>query len=193
MTKLLYLAAMAFLGLGLTIAQNTSPATDSSNSSKPPQAQSGSAATSSNPAEQNAHPKGRHHSQQGVPDTTVQDQQGSTTSATDPSGQDRRRSSTSKMGTTGSTPEPESTAPQTDRRPQTERQSTPQNGTPTDQQPNSSSSPTTPPQMTMNQTPGARAMATHTPDPGTCMNPASLQAGSDPNGTVSTPHPPNCD
>jgi len=29
----------------------------------------------------------------------------------------------------------------------------------------------------MNQTPAQRAAATHTPDPGTCMNPAALQTG----------------
>jgi cytoskeletal protein RodZ len=45
------------------------------------------------------------------------------------------------------------------------------------QQPNSSSSPSSPqPQAYPTQTPAARAAATHTPDPGTCMNPAALQA-----------------
>jgi hypothetical protein len=44
--------------------------------------------------------------------------------------------------------------------------------------------------LVMNGTPGARAMATHTPDPGTCMNPASLQNGQD--ATAQRPSP-NCD
>ncbi len=40
MTKLAYLAAMALLGLGLTMAQSSSPPSDSSNSSKAAQSQS---------------------------------------------------------------------------------------------------------------------------------------------------------
>jgi hypothetical protein len=57
-----------------------------------------------------------------------------------------------------------------------------------DQQPASSTTPSSPQLLT--QTPAARAAATHTPDPGTCMNPAALEptpAGTPPH------HGPPCD
>jgi hypothetical protein len=48
---------------------------------------------------------------------------------------------------------------------------------PSDPQPSSSISRSSPQsQAYLTQTPAARAVATHTPDPGTCMNPAALQA-----------------
>lgn len=185
MTKIVYLAAMALLGLGLTMAQNTSPASDSSNSSKPAQTQSGTATPgSADSSHANRKVPARHRSQQDqeqkVPDTTVRDQQSSTTSTTGVSGENKSQPSKSTMGTTGSTPATEEN-----------RQAEPQNGPPTDQQPNSSSSPTTPapPQMVMNSTPAARAAATHTPDPGTCMNPAAMGNGQATTGA----HAPNCD
>jgi spore germination protein GerM len=60
---------------------------------------------------------------------------------------------------------------------------------PSDQQPSSSTSQTSS-QAYLAQTPAARAVATHTPDPGTCMNPAALQAAE--NGNQPRPGPP-CD
>jgi len=62
---------------------------------------------------------------------------------------------------------------------------------PSDQQPSSSTSGSSPQaQAYLTQTPAARAVATHTPDPGTCMNPAALQAAE--NGNQPRPGPP-CD
>ncbi|MGA7459677.1 MAG: hypothetical protein WBW69_05595 [Candidatus Korobacteraceae bacterium] len=62
---------------------------------------------------------------------------------------------------------------------------------PSDQQPNSSTSSSSPQaQAYLMQTPAARAVATHTPDPGTCMNPAALQAAE--NSNQPRPGPP-CD
>jgi hypothetical protein len=179
MTKLFYLAAMALLGLGLTMAQNTTPASDSSNSSRPNQAQSSTANDSTTTSHSDSKVPARNHRQsdrtdQRVPNTTVQDQQSSTTSTTGASGQNNTTPSTSTMGTTGSTPDDEHPAPI-------------RNGTSTDQQPNSSSSPTPTPHAMLNATPATRAMATHSPDPGTCMNPVALQTGAAP------PPNPNCD
>lgn len=187
MTKLMYVAAMALLGLGLTAAQNSATPSDSSNSSKAAQTQNTTPPTSpqsSGPgaSSQNS-PKAKAHSQEGAPDTTVKDQQSSTTSTTDASGQSDSRPSTSTMGTTGSTPGTENSAPANDA-------TTPQEGSSTDQQPNSSSSPTTPtPHLMSAMTPAARAVATHTPDPGTCMNPAAVTTGGYSSGTA----PRNCD
>lgn len=61
---------------------------------------------------------------------------------------------------------------------------------PSDHQPNSSTSSSPQAQAYLTQTPAARAVATHTPDPGTCMNPAALQATE--NGAQPRPGPP-CD
>lgn len=59
------------------------------------------------------------------------------------------------------------------------------------QQPNFPTRPTAPQsQAYLTQTPAARAVATHTPDPGTCMNPAALQAAE--NGNQPRPGAP-CD
>jgi hypothetical protein len=75
-------------------------------------------------------------------------------------------------GRTASTNEPRSTAPPV-------------------QQPNFPTRPTAPQsQAYLTQTPAARAVATHTPDPGTCMNPAALQAAE--NGSQPRPGAP-CD
>jgi len=74
-------------------------------------------------------------------------------------------------GRTPSANEPRSTAP------------------PPDQQPNFPTRPTQS-QAYLTQTPAARAVATHTPDPGTCMNPAALQATD--SGSQPRPGPP-CD
>jgi hypothetical protein len=88
------------------------------------------------------------------------------------------------MGTTGGTPGTENSTPPNNGSP------SPQTGSTTDQQPNSSSSPTTPtPHLVMNQTPAGRALTTHTPDPGTCMNPVALQTGQYP----ASPAAHNCD
>jgi hypothetical protein len=92
------------------------------------------------------------------------------------------------MGTTGSTPgTDEPAAPKT-----RHSGTTPDSGTSTDQQPNSTSNPSSPPpQASMFQTPAQRAVATHTPDPGTCMNPAAFDNGlSNANGQPQTG--PNC-
>ena len=187
MTKLLYLAAMALLGLGLTMAQNASPQSDSSNSSKTSQTQNSTAPTHAKPgsADRSATDASKRHQQEAPPNTTVQDQQNSTTSTTGASGESNSQPSSSTMGTTGSTPESEN--PDTGNKGAT----IPQNSTPADQQPNSSSNPN--PHLVMNSqglnsTPAARAVATHTPDPGTCMNPASVN-GQDP----STASRPSCD
>jgi hypothetical protein len=179
MKKLVYLGAMAILGLSLTMAQNASTPSDSSNSSK--SAQTGSApsdgASNSGTADPTAPTAtgktSRRQHGNNLPDTTVRDQQGSTTSTTGASGQSDSRPSTSTMGTTGRTPGTEKAAPED------KGSANPQSGTSTDQQPNSSSSPTTPtPHLVMNETPAARAVATHSPDPGTCMNPAVVASTS---------------
>lgn len=174
MTKLAYLTAMALLGIGMTLAQSaqsTKPSSDQSNSSTASgQVQSGSSSTDEvQPAPHRHHRKGEP-SQSNVPDTTVRDQQSSTTSTTGAAGQDNSQAPTSKMGTTGNTPAAG------ERAPEDKRQTVPQNASPTDQQPNTTSSPSAPsPQARLLQTPGARAAATHTPDAGTCMNPAALE------------------
>ena len=68
------------------------------------------------------------------------------------------------------------------------QQTAPQNTPSPDQQPNPSTQPdATTPHAALLQTPAARAVATHTPDPGTCMNPASLQTSGD--GTAVAPPP----
>lgn len=187
MTKLAYLAGMAILALGMTMAQNTSTPSDSSNSSKAGQTGTASRDGASNGGapRQNSAANDKRRPQSGVPDATVRDQQSSTTSTTSVAGQtDSRPSSPSTMGTTGSTPGTEDAVPPN------HGSSNPQTGSPTDQQPNSSSSPTTPtPHLVMNQTPAARAVATHTPDPGTCMSPEAMQTSPYP----SRPVAPNCD
>ncbi len=190
MTKLVYLAAMALLGLGLTMAQTSTPASDPSNSSKPTQTQNGAESNSgaADSSQTTGKPSARHQHQANrrqdkVPDPTVRDQQSSTTSTTGASGQNNGTPSTSNRGTTGTNPEPENTPPanRTGEQPGAE---------PTDQQPNSSSPPSQP-HLVMNSSPGARAAATHSPDPGTCMNPAALDAGA--NGATLPPRKPNCD
>ena len=191
MTKMLYLAAMALLGLGMTMAQSTTPTSDPSNSSKPAQTQNGAASNSgaADSSQTTGKPSARHQHQANrrqdkVPDPTVRDQQSSTTSTTGASGQNSGTPSTSNMGTAGSNPEPENTPP-------ANRTGEQPGGEPTDQQPNSSSPPSQP-HLVMNSTPGARAAATHSPDPGTCMNPASLQT-SEAGGTTMPSSNPNCD
>jgi len=167
MDRLAYLAAMALLGIGLTMAQNTQPSSDPSNSSA--QAQS---ATS--PASDAARALPRHHrtaaDSESVPNTTVQDQQSSTTSTTGASGQSATQPSRSTMGTTGS-----SAATPDSSDPVNKGATVPRNGSSVDQQPNSSTSPSAPPHAELVPGPAARAAATHTPDPGTCMNPVALQ------------------
>jgi hypothetical protein len=191
MTKLFYLAAMALLGLGLTMAQNASPASDPSNSSQQTPAQNTTdnkgVSSKAGRAGRNSQSTDKPRSQDSVPDTTIRDQQNGATSTPGTSGQNNEQPATPSMGTTGSTPGAENPAPE-DR-----RSAEPQGGSSTDQQPNSSSSPSTstPHNMAMNTTPGARAMATHAPDPGTCMNPASLGTAQDP-GAAPRPSP-NCD
>jgi hypothetical protein len=189
MNRLAYLAAMALLGVGLTLEQNTKPSSDPSNSSNTSsQAQSATSTPNSTEKAPDAVPSPNHRRDQGepstsaVPDPTVRDQQGSTMSTTDAAGQNNSQPSPSTMGTTGSTP---ATSDQTSKpkRPATMLQ----NGTPPDQQPNSSTGPdAASPHAELTPTPATRAASTHTPDPGTCMNPAALPAsadGSPPNNT----------
>ncbi len=181
MEKLVYLGAMAILGLSLTMAQNAATPSDSSNSSRSAQTGTASSNDTSNsgtadPTAPTASgkPSRRQHGNS-LPDTTVRDQQGSTTSTTGASGQSDSRPSTSTMGTTGRTPGTENAAPQD------KGNSSSQSGASTDQQPNSSSPATPTPHLVMNEMPAARAVATHTPDPGTCMNPTAVASTS---GTV---------
>jgi hypothetical protein len=176
MTKLIYLAAMALLGLGLTMAQSTSAPSDSSNSSKAKQSQSATTPAGKtappNTTEPNLPSKGKQNTQEGAPDTTIRDRQNSTTSTTGASGQSETHPPDSTMGTTGTTPGADTSQSGA------KSGSNPQSGSSPDQQPNSSTTPSAPtPHLVMNDTPGARAMATHTPDPGTCMSPAALEAG----------------
>jgi len=171
-----YLATLTILASGMMLAQTTAPSSDTSNSSNPAaQAQNqqdngtaqpktgantGSSTTAPNPA---------------MPSTTINDQQSSTTSTTGVTEQNPEQPS-STIGTTGSTPP---SPPQSN--PENPSPSVPQTSTSPDQQPNASSSPAVnPPQATTSsgtsgQTNGARAGATHTPDPGSRMNPKAVQ------------------
>jgi hypothetical protein len=171
MDRLAYLAAMALLGIGLTMAQNSKPNPAPGNSSNSSvQAQSSTSTSSEQPpAKVPRHHQTTADSQSNVPDTTVQDQQGSATSST--------------TGTSGSATAPDSTD-------QANKSATiPQNSAPVDQQPNSLTGPSpAAPHTALTQGPAARAAATHTPDPGTCMNPAALQAG-EVNGQTNTSSP----
>ena len=184
MTKLVYLAAMALLGLGLTMAQSGTPASDPSNSSQPNHAQSDkSTSHSGKPSGHKRQPQDQSQEsrpEQKLPDPTVQDQPSGANPTTGASGQNNSTPSNSTMGTTGSNPEPEKTRPANTTGDQP-------SGDSTDQQPNTSSPPS-PHNMAMNTTPAARAMATHSPDPGTCMNPAALDSASS-----AQQHNPNCD
>lgn len=175
MNRLVCLIAMALLGIGLTLAQNTKPSSDPSNSSNnASQAQSATPQQDDNSSASTpkTNQRRRHEpSQSAVPDPTIHDRQSNANSANDASGQKSNQASPSTMGTTGSTPPtPEEKQPATN----------PQNGTPPDQQPNSSTTPgSAPPHAELRQTPAARAVATHTPDPGTCMNPAALEVSAE--------------
>ncbi len=181
MKRLAYLTAMALLGIGLTLAQNTTqstkPSSDPSNSSNnASQAQSDNSTTQRSEKDQIDKPGAKQHgsgesSKDAVPNPTINDQQSNASSASDASGQKTGQPSPSTMGTTGSTP-----PAQDDKQPPAE----PANATPPDQQPNSSTGPgTASPHAELLQTPAARAVATHTPDPGTCMNPAALESSAD--------------
>ena len=181
MKGLTYFAVVMALFAALIFAQSsTSTPSDQSNSAKPSaqsQKETPNSDTSSRPSrDPNGARMHDHQSNNSVPDTTVRDQQRSTTSTTGATGQDNAQPSTSTMGTTGRTPaanEPSTTTP------------------PSDQQPNTSTNPSSPqPQAYLMQTPAARAAATHTPDPGTCMNPAALQTSD--NGSQPRQGPP-CD
>jgi hypothetical protein len=188
MNKLGYLSAIILLTCGMAFAQSSAPSTDPSNSDKTSgQIQNGTS-TPNTPGQAAGgpakNPKTKTDaSQDAVPDTTIDDQHNSTTSTTDVGAQnDRRSRSSNKMGTTGSTP---GTADET---PKGNKTATPPpSGSPTDQQPNSSTNPGTPPPHAMNMTPGARAVATHTPDPGTCMNSAALENAHVPSNSM-LPH-----
>jgi len=170
MKGLTYFAVLMALFAAMIFAQSsTSTPGDQSNSSKP-SAQSQDTTTNtdtSNRTSRSTNGGWMHDRQSGnsVPDTTVRDQQPSTTSTTGASGQNNNEPSSSTMGTAGRTPaanEP-STPP------------------PPDQQPDPSTKPSSPhPQAYLAPTPATRAVATHTPDPGTCMNPASLENAQSP-------------
>ena len=144
-------AAMIF---GQNSAQNpTPPPSDQGNSTN-------SSAQPQNATTGNTGRTARMHDR--VPDTTIRDQQHSTTSSTGASAQNNNAPSPASRGTSSNPPEatvPSNTSP---------------------------SSP--PPQASLTQTPAARAAATHTPDPGTCMNPAALEPGA--NGAPRRPVPP---
>ena len=186
MTRLALLIAMALLGIGLLLAQNsqsTKPLSDQSNSSNVSPQQSSEPATPSKERQAGTAPDHQAGQQrkgdpahQGLPDAAVRDEQSSTPATTGAAGQDSNPASPSTMGTTGGTPGA-SEPPQ--------QQAAPQSGTP-DQQPNPSTQPdATTPHADLLQTPASRAVATHTPDPGTCMNPAALQTSAD--GTAAPP------
>src|SRR5271165_2598222 len=113
MKRFIYLTAMALLGIGLTLAQNTQstkPSSDPSNSSNTSnQAQSGSAAPTHGEKDQIDTPSVKRHgsgesSKDAVPDPTIHDQQNNAGTAADASGQNNSQPSPSTMGTTGSTP-----------------------------------------------------------------------------------------
>jgi hypothetical protein len=172
MKKLIYLTVVALLGIAFTLAQNTQstkPSSDASNSSNvSSQAPASSQADDQDQAPSPQQLKKPGESKQAVPDPTVRDQQGKTPSTTGASGSNAQPSP-STMGTTGSTPA-EPVQPST----------SPQNATPPDQQPNSTTGPASAsPHAELMQTPAARAMRTHTPDPGTCMNPAALETATE--------------
>ncbi len=173
MKVLAYSACLAVLASGMLIAQNSKPASDPSNSTNAsPQAQQNpSASDQSSAATRGARHKTRHQ-QNSVPDTTIQDQQTSTTSTTGVAGENNTPSSSRSMGTTGRAPGTVGQAPAGN-----SGAISPQTGTSTDQQPNTSTSPSTPPPQAASTSPGVRAAATHTPDPGTCMNPAAVDNG----------------
>jgi len=170
MNTVAYLTTMALLGIGLNLAQqNAKPSSDPSNfSNASAQEQSGPSTAGASEQAPSGAPNHHHRDrkQSSVPDATVRDQQSSTTSTTGISGQDNAQPSTSTMGTTGSTPGSSDQPPQGNT-----GAATPQTGTPPDQQPNFSPTP----QATLIQGPAARAVATHSPDPGTCMDPAALE------------------
>ncbi len=190
MTALTYFTATLVIVAAMGFAQSSpqAPSSDASNSAKAGQSQNGSA--SADQSENGVNHPGRAtgtkpEPQATPPDTTIRDQQGSTTSTTGADGQTSSHRSHSTMGTTGSTPgtdEPQQKG--------NHSATTPDSGSSPDQQPDTTSPSSPPPQAAMLQTPGARAMATHTPDPGTCMNPASFNNGLvDKNGQPQTgPH-----
>ena len=186
MKRMIYLTAMALLGIGLTVAQNpqsTRPSSDPSNSSNPSnQAQSDTSVPQHGETDQIDTPNAKRHgsgesSPGAVPNPAIQDQQNGSNSAGDASGQNNGQPSPSTMGTTGSTP-----PTQDDKQPA----ATPQDGTPPDQQPDSSTGAASP-HAELLPAPAARAVATHTPDPGTCMNPASVETTADASGSVAAP------
>ena len=172
-TAMVLFAAMIF---GQSAPSTPSDQSNSSKSSAQSQNQTNSDSSGRATGDKNRSRMHDRQSDSSVPDTTVRDQQHSTTSTTGVSGQNDAQPSPSTMGTTGRTPaanEPSTTTP------------------PSDQQPNSSTSPSTlQPQAYLTQMPATRAAATHTPDPGTCMNPAALQTAE--NGAQPRPGP-HCD
>ena len=187
MKRMIYLTAMALLGIGLTLAQNTKPSSDPSNSSNTSsQAQSATSTPDSNEKASDAGPSAHRHRDQGepstsaVPDPTVRDQQSSTISTPDAARQNNNQPS--PMGTTGRSPAT------SDQMSEPKKPATfPQNGTPPDQQRDSSTGPdAASPHAEF--TPPARAVSTHTPDPGTCMNPAALQTSADGSESSNAPH-----
>src|ERR1044071_3996507 len=107
MDTMAYLLAMALLGIGMTLAQSgqsAKPSSDPSNSADSTvQTQNGPATEQPQTA-----PRRRRKDKTGessVPDSTIRDQQSSTTSTTGAAGEDNTSASPSTMGTTGSTPD----------------------------------------------------------------------------------------
>jgi len=179
---------MALLGIGLTLAQNTSPASDPSNSSNSTNATQGQNTDShSSKTAHSGKTMADKPSHKGVPSGAVEDQQNSTTSTTGENGENNTPA-TSTMGTSSNGRDTRN--PDGNRNGST-AQPVPQSEPPADQQPN----PSAPPHasnMGTSQTPATRAMATHTPDPGTCMNPAAMQTTLTADGAMA-PRTPNCD
>jgi len=181
---------MALLGIGLTLAQNTSPASDPSNSSNSTNATQGQntdshSSKTAHSGKTMADKPSKEH--KGVPSGAVEDQQNSTTSTTGENGENNTPA-TSTMGTSSNGRDTRN--PDGNRNGST-AQPVPQSEPPADQQPN----PSAPPHannMGTSQTPATRAMATHTPDPGTCMNPAAMQTTQTADGAMA-PRTPNCD
>lgn len=120
MDRLAYLAAMALLGIGLTMAQNAKPNSDPGNSSNSSMQSQSSASGTADTGQ--------------IPATTARHHRTATGSAT-------------------ATPDSVQQANKSPAIPQ-----------------NSAA-----PHAALTQGPAARAAATHTPDPGTCMNPDALQ------------------
>jgi hypothetical protein len=179
MQGLTYFAGMMVLFAAMIFGQSSpsTPSSDPSNSSSSSAQSQDGISNPDRPAQAQTN-SGATKSQEGTaqPDTTVRDQQNSTTSTAGANGESNTPPSSSNMGTSSNS---NKKMEGTEQEPSTQpKDKAPRNGNSVDQQPNSSSSPNSaPPQAFLIEGPAARAVSTHTPDPGTCMNPAALQDG----------------